>query len=229
MTGTNSQGYMYLWTEDKAKRGADEVAYVLLKFLASKTDTEDLIIFIDNRPGQNKNWLLTSLWLQLVKEKRFKTITHHFLVNGHTHLPSDRDFALIEKRHRKYAPEIYAPEGWYEVIRKSNSKTPFNVTIMNVEVFYDFQPILSNIAKRTKTDDGAILDFSKVFSFQSNRIFVKHSVNGEYKEVNLRKKGSQIKRKYNESLPIAKRKVENVISLMKYIQPVHHLFYTDLK
>nr|CAI5820481.1 unnamed protein product [Callosobruchus analis] len=104
---TNSQGSMYLWTEDKAKRGADEVASVLLKFLANKTDTEDLIIFTDNRRGQNKNWLLTYPWLQLEKENRFKNITHHFLVSGHAHLPSDRDFALIEKRHRKYAPEIY--------------------------------------------------------------------------------------------------------------------------
>lgn len=108
---TTGQGHMYLWTENQAKPGADEVALVLFKFHYSKKEVDKLIIFTDNCAGQNKNWFLMAFWLQLVKEKKFKTITHHFLVSGHTHLPPDRDFALIEKRHRKYAPEIYSPEG----------------------------------------------------------------------------------------------------------------------
>lgn len=61
---TNGQGYMYLWTEDKAKRGADEIASILLKFIRTKTDIEHLVIFTYNCPGQNKNWLLVSLWQQ---------------------------------------------------------------------------------------------------------------------------------------------------------------------
>jgi hypothetical protein len=69
---TVGRGHMFIWTEDLAKRGSEEVAFVLMKFLSSKTDTEDLIIFIDNCPGQNKNWLLMSFWLQLVKEKKFQ-------------------------------------------------------------------------------------------------------------------------------------------------------------
>jgi hypothetical protein len=66
---------MFIWTEDLAKRGSEEVAFVLMKFLSSKTDTEDLIIFIDNCPGQNKNWLLMSFWLQLVKEKKIPKLS----------------------------------------------------------------------------------------------------------------------------------------------------------
>lgn len=87
---TEGKGYMFLWTEDTAKRGSDEVASILLKFLSTKTDIDDLIIFTDNCPGQNKDWLLIALWLQLINENKFKTITHHFLVSGHTHLASDR-------------------------------------------------------------------------------------------------------------------------------------------
>ena len=69
-----------------------------------------------------------ALWLQLVKEKKFKSITHNFLISGHTHLPSDRDFALIEKCHRKYAPQIYSPGEWHDIISKANRKTPFEGT-----------------------------------------------------------------------------------------------------
>lgn len=73
---------------------------------------------------------------QLIKEGHFNTITHHFLVSGHTYLPSDRDFPLIEKRHRKYAPEVYSPEGWYKIIRESNTKNPFLVTVMEQDDFF---------------------------------------------------------------------------------------------
>ncbi|CAH0564506.1 unnamed protein product [Brassicogethes aeneus] len=187
---TAEQGYMYLWSEDKAKRGADEIASVLLKFLNNleNNNVEDLVVFTDNCPEQNKNWLLTSLWLQLVKENRFKSITHHFLISGHTHLPSDRDFALIEKRHRKYAPVIYSPEGWYSVVREANSKSPFIVTVMEPDDFFNFDPILANIKKNTQTIEGGNMNFSGVYSFlfkaeNTKSIFVKHTVNGEYTEV----------------------------------------------
>ncbi|CAG9769724.1 unnamed protein product [Ceutorhynchus assimilis] len=138
---TAGQGYMYLWIENQAKRGADEVASVIFKFLKSKSEVDHPIIYTNNCPGQNKNWLLMAFGLQLVEEKRFKTITHRFLVSGHTHLPSDRDFALIEKRHRKYAPEIYSPEGWHKIIKDANSKNSFNVTVMKQNNFFSFDPI----------------------------------------------------------------------------------------
>lgn len=238
---SNGQGYMFLWTEDKAKRGSDEIASILLKFLSSKNDIEDLVIFTDNCPGQNKNWLLVSLWLQLVKERKFNTITHHFLVSGHTHLPSDRDFALIEKRHRKYAPEIYSPEGWYKIIKESNTKTPFVVTIMEQEDFLDFEPILSGLTKSTHTAGGESLDFAGVYSFQfraddAQSFYIKHSVNGQYEQVTVKRKGrpnltllSNLTKKYKEPVKIAEKKVKNVLSLLKYIPPVHHPFYTRLQ
>lgn len=237
---TSGQGYMYLWTEDKAKRGSDEIASVLLKFLSNKNDAENLVIFTDNCPGQNKNWQMMALWLQLVKEKKFKSITHHFLISGHTHLPSDRDFALIEKRHRKYAPIIYSPEGWYEVIKEANSKTPFVVTVMEQDDFFTFEPLLTNIKKSSQTVGGDNLDFSGVYSFQfkaenTKSIFVKHTVNGDFKEVNITKKGrpvstplSGLNKKYNEPLKIPAKKIQNVMSLLPYIPPVYHPFFNSL-
>lgn len=80
---------MYLWTEDQAKRGADEVASVLMKFFETKLDYDELVIFTDNCPGQNKNWQMMAFWLQLVKEKKFRKITHHFLLSGHSVMPSE--------------------------------------------------------------------------------------------------------------------------------------------
>lgn len=40
---TNGQGYMILWTEDKAKRNADEIAFVILKFISNRNSIENLV------------------------------------------------------------------------------------------------------------------------------------------------------------------------------------------
>ena len=145
---TAGKGHMFLWTENVAKRGSDEVASTLLKNLSKITEVNDFIISTDNYPGQNKNCLLMAVWLQLVKEEKFKSITHNFLISGYTHLPSDRDFTFIEKRHRKYAPQIYSPGEWHDIISKANRKIPFEVTDMRANRFFKFcVPILENIKK----------------------------------------------------------------------------------
>lgn len=238
---TAGKGHMFLWTEDTAKRGSDEVASILLKFLLSTTEIDDLIIFTDNCPGQNKNWLLMSLWLQLVKENKFKTITHYFLVSGHTHLPSDRDFALIEKCHRKYAPQVFSPNEWYNIICKSNKKTPFTVTVMKQEDFLNFAPLLANIKKSSQTDHGNNVNFANAFAFrfinENTKVFyIKHSVHGEYEQVSIMKRGRPVQtslddliRKYLEPIKISKKKINNVMSLLPYIPPVHHSFFQNLQ
>lgn len=86
---------------------------VLLKFLISKNDIEDLIIFTDNCPGQNKSSPKTLF------------STHHFTVSGHTHLPSDSDFALIEKRHQRF---ILLKDG-IKFLKRAITKRRFSSTL----------------------------------------------------------------------------------------------------
>jgi hypothetical protein len=159
-------------------------------------------------------------------------------MSGHTHLPSDRDFALIEKRQRKYAPIVYSPEEWHKIIRESNKKkTPFEVTVMQQSDFLCFEPLLGNIKKALRTKDGGNVNFSGVFSFhftsENTKVF---TVTGEYKELYITKSGrpvdialSSLKNKYTEPLKIPKKKLDNVRSLLPYIPPVHHAFYKKLK
>ncbi|XP_050518265.1 uncharacterized protein LOC126892670 [Diabrotica virgifera virgifera] len=188
----SGQGHMFMWTESVAKRGSSEIASVLLKYITSKpTRSENLVVFTDNCGGQNKNWLIMALWLQLVREKIYKTIEHRFLVSGHTHLPSDRDFALIEK-HKKYVTQVFSPEEWFEIVRKSNRKNPSAVVEMSQDDFYSFDEIV--ITKKTCTTEKQPLNFTDVrcFRFDSehpNSIFIKHTLNGAFDEVNVGKRG----------------------------------------
>nr|CAI5866522.1 unnamed protein product [Callosobruchus analis] len=50
---------MFLWTEPTAKRGSDEIASILLKYLVDKSALKDhLVVFTHNCGGQNKNWVV---------------------------------------------------------------------------------------------------------------------------------------------------------------------------
>lgn len=119
----DNQGYFFLWDEATAKRGSDEIASCLkMYFENNDIKGEKLIAISDNCGGQNKNWTLVSFWLYLLKTGRFKDIKHIFPQVGHTMLPSDRDFALVEKHVTSHYQMVYAPEHWEEVLKTSQKK-----------------------------------------------------------------------------------------------------------
>lgn len=111
---------------------------------------------------------------------------------------------------------------------------------MQQEDFLNVQPLLENIKKSTRTDEQQSLEFSNVFSFlfksdNKKAFYVKHSVNGTYEPVTVVKRGrpteisiSALKQKYIEPIKIAKKKLENVKSLLPYIPSVYHPFYNSL-
>ena len=43
------------------------------------------------------------------------TVEHKFPMPGHTFLPCDRDFGVIEKKKRETAA-VYNPEGWLTLV-----------------------------------------------------------------------------------------------------------------
>lgn len=68
-----------------------------------------LVVYSDNCGGQNKNRNLISFWRQSVLDGVYESIEHRFLIPGHTRLPCDRDFALIEKQKNRVV-QVYSPE-----------------------------------------------------------------------------------------------------------------------
>lgn len=146
----NDKGYMYMWSENNGKRGSDEIASILLKHFKEREHLpKNLIVYTDNCGGQNKNWVLVGLWKQLVVEGVFDSVEHRFLVVGHTHLPSDRDFAMIEK-YKKKMKAVYEPADWYDAVRKCKRTNPFEVTVIKREDFFSFK-ILEEQKKSLRT------------------------------------------------------------------------------
>jgi len=67
VSGNISNGYFQLWTEDQGGRGCEEVASAIMCFLdASNLKGGQLTTWSDSCAGQNKNFVILSLWQFLV-------------------------------------------------------------------------------------------------------------------------------------------------------------------
>lgn len=135
-----NQAYCYLWHEAEAKRGADEIGSCVWYYLrnlqenvsnsADKSKVLDVIFYTDNCAGQNKNRFIISLYMYAVSTlKSVQSITHKFLITGHTQNEGDHVHSVIEKavvKSRKSGP-ICVPEQYATIIRqaKKNGETIF--------------------------------------------------------------------------------------------------------
>lgn len=145
---------MYTWHERVAKRGAAEIASCILKYISSNYndllpgEVRKLIIWSDRCVGQNNNWTMIALCQYLIKTKYFTEINQKFLTSGHSFLPCDRDFALIEKK--KKTARLYVPEDVCHLIESARPSNPFKVYPMLQEDFKNFNVLLENINRDTK-------------------------------------------------------------------------------
>ena len=120
----SKRGCMYMWSELTAKRGSSEVASCLLKCFSSlKTRATSLVLYLDGCAGQNKNKVILFFLLSLIHQKIYQRIDHKFLTRGHTFLPNDRDFAIIEKR--KCVEQAFVPEDWIRTLKSATLQSCF--------------------------------------------------------------------------------------------------------
>ena len=119
---SDDSAYLYAWDESTAGRGPDEIASCLSNHVSARVeDARHLICYSDSCFGQNKNFVMMSLFNTLINEETFSRIDHKFFVRGHTYLPNDRDFGHISKSKKGsifYTPSVNFKRKWLEQVAK---------------------------------------------------------------------------------------------------------------
>ncbi|KAJ8872703.1 hypothetical protein PR048_026316 [Dryococelus australis] len=104
--------HMFIWDEIVSKRGSGEIAGCLLRYIRSiEIMAEKLIFFPVSCGGKNKKITTLLAFTTILSLQVSTEIEHYYLIMGYTCLPSDRDFAMIEKC-QKYQPYVYTPDQW---------------------------------------------------------------------------------------------------------------------
>ena len=148
---TKGKASMFVWDEVTGGRGSDEVASIIMKWLEMRQREEDgdfdiLRIFCDNCAGQNKNINVLLAALRLVHAKMINRVEFVFMVSGHSYLPCDRAFGVIEKKLRT-SSGIFIPEHYADVIKKATNP-PYEVITLNREDFKDIKKLSAFVTKR---------------------------------------------------------------------------------
>lgn len=206
----------------------------------------NITFYSDNCCGQNKNKYLTCLYLYAVANiKKLSSITHKFLIKGHTQNKADNVHSLIQKqitRDLKTGP-IYSPVQYIAAINRARKTgTPFKVYSLTHSFFYDLQQLQENWGFNFNLDEQKnnvvwnsikVLKFIKDFSF-----YYKCSYKDDLKKVNIRNKRKRmpdigeitVQKAYLEALQLSAAKKNDLKDLIdkQLIDPYYASYYNNM-
>lgn len=244
----NGTGYMYVWDEVEGGRGSQDIASCLVKHIKVNAPSQKhIIMYSDSCTGQNRNIKTSLSMLKLVQDPEISvdTIDHKFLVSGHSYLPNDGEFGIIESASRRHGL-IYGPDQWIDIIKNAKRKEPhFNVTQMNNNEFLSTAALESSITNRKKANCGYEFNWLKIrwLRFERNhplQFKFKETLNVDtpFYEVDIGKKkqGRPIKNLhhiqqdplYPTRRAITSAKKKDMLDLLPYIPPVFHGYYRNI-
>lgn len=233
---SNDDVSLYVYHECVGKKGQNDVTSLLFHYLHSKSDDleDDLVLISDGCSGQNKNYAMVHFLYMLVHcFKMFQRITYIFPIRGHSYLPNDQDFSIVEKKKRKAT--IETPEEWDNLLRSCRSKpSPFNV--VNVD-----QSDLCNIKEAVqpfflKNPRPAVkLKPARMFRITQEHQFleIRDTYNGPWRSCmirNLHKLPTELvlQKLYPGPLPLNSGKRKDLRNLYSVLKPSSVMFYNSL-
>lgn len=136
--GAYGNVYCYFWDEVQGKRGANEIGSCVLDYLRRLNEQNpnkllNVTFYSGNTCSQNKNKFITSLYCYAVTFfENIHTITHKFLVKGHTQNEGDN----VNKK----SGSIHTPYQYVTLIKsaRKNGK-PFTVFEPTHDFFIDLK------------------------------------------------------------------------------------------
>lgn len=241
-------GYMYVWPESIASRGAQEIAACLCRHFRERlpSNTKKIVLKSDSCYGQNKNIKLALILKKFIDSWPYPdliSIEQRYFVVGHSYNSCDRCFATIEKQ-KKRTEDIFVPSQWMNVMRQAKKKNPkFIVSEMRKEDFVSSKPLEKLIVNRKKSITGDRISWNRFQNIIYDRnspfiLKVKEYNPNESPIIEISLQRNRVSKKigeiklpllYPNGRPIDKQKYDDLKELMKYVPKHHHSFFNALK
>lgn len=230
---------MYVWSENVASRGSQEIGSCLVKHLNEHLpkETKNLLLYSDSCGGQNRNIKLAlTLEKFLLLHDTLDSIEQNFFVPGHSFNSCDRSFAVIENAKKK-ANGIYTPDQWISLIECAKINEPkFMVTKMSSEDFLSTCELEQMITNRKIDEDKNKINWLHFRSIRYSKKEPLVLVANKMARINLKRKGIDEKSFGECAMPllypngrcIDVRKYKDLLELIKYIPNEYHDFYKNL-
>ncbi|KAL0840311.1 hypothetical protein ABMA28_015581 [Loxostege sticticalis] len=222
----------YFWTEVEGQKGANEIGSCVFKYLEEKSVSSsgklNITFYSDNCCGQQKNQFVFSMYIYAVKNlPNIESITHKFLIKGHTQNEGDSVHSTIERQIKKRlrSGPIYVPDQYINAIRDAKKKgNKYHVVEMSHSEFYDIKNMQE--FKLTKNTQGETVKMGEIKILKIEKsdsgvgVFYKTSYAEDiFKEIQLQKLRRQPRTQliplYNGRLPLAANKKKDLEDLIK--------------
>lgn len=242
-------GFMYVWDETEGGRGSQDVSSCIVKHLKEHASThKNIVFFSDSCTGQNRNIKMSLTLLKLVHDPALaaETIDLKFMVSGHSFLPNDSEFGVIESSSKKHQ-NIFVPQDWLDIIKNAKRKKPrYEVTRMERIEFLSTKALEEAIFNRKKDSANVPVNWLKIrwLRFERGQEFIikfKETLSDllPFRQINLQKPNqvgrnilslSSVKQEllYPHRRPISLAKKKDMEDLLPYIPPIHHQFFKNL-
>ncbi|KAK7600988.1 hypothetical protein V9T40_008429 [Parthenolecanium corni] len=244
--------HCYLWHEGEGNRGAEEIASCVFKFIETtvkeraeedNSDDFDIVFYSDNCCGQQKNKFMVALYMFALKKfEKINSISHKYLITGHTQNEGDSVHSTIEKQIKRSlrSGPIYVPSQYAELIKSAKKKgNPYIVHELSHSDFFTIKQMTTNL--------GLKLDLIKISSVKAWRIekscpeifqFKTSYTQTSYERLDVTKKTKSRKPKelpelyplYSNSIPIKPNKKSDLLSLTanNHIPKIYSSFFESL-
>lgn len=233
--GDTNEAYMCMWHEGVASRGANEIASCLLHIVnRGLINKKHLVLWCDNCGGQNKNRILLFTLIFLVANGIFQTIEQKFLVSGHSFMPCDRDFALIEKR--KKVSQAFVPLDLHSIVKSARYTPPFNIIDMTTCGFWDLKRAADEHINTAKLNISKA-SLLKIEAANPTLVKIKTTFSDqEETQVNVLKRGKSLADlrqaniiKLTSESHVSENKKASLRNMIPYLKnPEHQRFYKQL-
>lgn len=233
-------GHFYMYHEGQGNKGPNEVCTFLNDYIVNHIpqEVQELHIFSDACPGQNKNNTMVRFLITIQNRNRFKKIYHHFPIRGHSFLPCDRDFGSAKRIIRR-SDRIYLPEEYEVMIKDSRKKVPFTIKTVSFKDILDFKNWWPSCYKKTcravnngHQDNFAVSKYMQFVYDASLPGYVKcfDYIDGLSSYIFKLIKPNHspelpTNKAYSEPVPINQNKINDIKQIMRYIEGETLEFY----
>ncbi|XP_045454105.1 uncharacterized protein LOC123667070 [Melitaea cinxia] len=240
----------FVWDESSANRGVNDLGTCVYKYLEqisllNSDKSLDIVFYSDNCAGQQKNKTIIAIYLfALQKFPNLQTITHKYLIKGHTQNEGDAAHSLIERQVKKLlkAGPMYTPEAFIGAIKMARKNPePFHVNEMCTEDFVDWKDACTQMGVNlTKDEEGNSVKIGniKILKIEKDNpriLFYKNSYGEEeFKKAEIIRKKKRIdvnvKKAYDCKPGISDRKKADLLDLLNknLIPQFYARFYNSL-
>lgn len=245
----SKQCHCFTWHEGMAKRGSCEVATCLKHYLQERDNdgANNVTLFSDGCPGQNKNSIVTTMLLHFVCNSRnIDKISLHFFEPYHGQNEGDSAHSCINTA-IEAAGDLYVPSQLVPIFRLARRKNPYVVHSLQTGDFYDYKTLAHDLRiLSVRIDDkGDPVDWTtmrQVMVQKSHRtkvFFADCHLTKEYRSITL-KRGfassvscSHVPKLYQDPPKIPSEKFRDLMAMCHGETPVvslpeHVLFYDSL-